>query len=125
MSRTETHYIKLKEVKVDNLEEWLKKKCQEVKPEIKDPSDVDEDTWREVYDYYLDEKDQDHKILNGKLYKIIKHIDLDYDDNNITINKDGEIEILTSFYNGGCYIDEALEYNLNKLKRNETSRAEL
>ena len=115
MSQTEIHYIKLKEVKVDNLEEWLKKKCQEVKPEIENPSDIGEDTWREVYDYYLDEENQDHKILNGKLYKIIKHKNLDYDDNDITINEDGEIEILTSFYNGGCSLDEALEWNLDKL----------
>ena len=116
MSYTESHYIKLKEVEVDNLEEWLKKKCQEVKPEIKDPSDVKENTWRGVYDYCLDEEDQDYKILNGKLYKIIKHIDLNDEDNSVNINENGEIEILTSFYNGGCDFDVALEYNLKKLK---------
>ena len=116
MSHTETHYIKLKEVKVDNLEEWLKKKCQEVNPEIKDPSDAGGHTWRDVYRLYLDEEDQDHKILNDKLYKIIKHIDLDREDNARNINENGEIEIFTSFYNGGCFFDEALEYNLNKLK---------
>ena len=69
-----------------------------------------------VYRLYLDEEDQDHKILNDKLYKIIKHIDLDREDNARNINENGEIEIFTSFYNGGCFFDEALEYNLNKLK---------
>ena len=116
MSYTENHYIKLKEVKVDNLEEWLKKKCQGIVPELKEPSDAGEDTWRGVYDYCLDEEDQDYKILNGKLYKIIKHIDLNDEDDSVNINENGEIEILTSFYNGGCGFDEALEYNLNKLK---------
>ena len=116
MSYTENHYIKLKEVKVDNLEEWLKKKCQGIVPELKEPSDAGEDTWRDVYEYCINDSDQDHKILNGKLYKIIKHIDLDDQDDYVEMNDSGEIEIVTSFYNGGCSFEEALEYNLNKLK---------
>ena len=125
MSYTENHYIRLKEVEVDNLEEWLKKKCQDIKPEIKNPSDVKEDTWRDVYEFCLDEKYRDHLILNNKLYKITKHINLNVEDDFVNRNESGEIEICTSFYNGGCCFYEALEYNLNKLKRNETSRAEL
>ena len=51
--------------------------------------------------------------------------DLNEEDDWVNRNEKGEIEIFTSFYNGGWCFYEALEYNLNKLKRNETSRAEL
>jgi hypothetical protein len=118
MSYTETHQIKLKEIKVNDLEEWVKNRCQEYRPELKDPADEGEDTWFDVYYYYIVDIDQNYMILNGKLYKVIEHIDLSHDDVNIVnVNDDGIIEIITSFYNGGCGLNEALEYNLEKLKK--------
>ena len=118
MSYTETHQIKLKEIKANDLEEWAKNKCKEINPELKSLSDSIESTWLDVYCYDIDNRDQDYMILNGKLYKVIEHIDLSHDDVNIVnVNDDGIIEIITSFYNGGCGLNEALEYNLEKLKK--------
>ena len=113
MSRTEKHYFRLKEIEVDNIEDWAKKKCQEIKPELQEPYS----NWINTFYYYIDVENQNYKILNGKLYEVIQHVDLSDDDiNTVNVRDNGTIEIFTEFYNGGCSLDEALEYNLNKLK---------
>lgn len=75
-----------------------------------DESDVLE-SWHNVY--Y-----EKYVICGNSVYEIIKKTE--FDDGDIFeahTNKQGEVEFVLSYYNGGCSFQEALEYALQKMNK--------
>lgn len=55
-------------------------------------------------------------VVKDSLYKIVKQ-DISYQDIfEGSSNRDGSIDFVVSFYNGGCSLGEALEYVIDKVK---------
>jgi hypothetical protein len=116
MSQTETHFGKLRKIKLEiPLEEWFKEKCIE-KGIDKIPSY--NDSWEETFrDNYYNE----YFIIDGQVWESFEHIKSDgYEDIDVMIpNDDGTITFVQQFYNGGTCLSECIEEGLKKLKLNK------
>lgn len=116
MSQTETHFGKLRKIKLNvSLEEWCKQKCIE-----KDITEIPSyyDSWKETF---KDEYYNQYFIVDGELWESFEHIESDgYEDINVMIsNEDGTITFVQQFHNGGTCLSECIENGLNKLKSNK------
>ncbi len=110
MSNTETWKGKLTKIETElSIEEWLKDYCDKSKIVIHDYYD----SITEQFSVELDENDV--CVISGGLYKIEKE-ELSDDIQSFTKNKNGEIEFLVSFYNGGTCLSEMLEEGLEKIQ---------
>ena len=73
----------------------------------------------EVYDWEKESisfKESECIFLNNQWFKIEKEMYDDYGDIfNATEGKDGTINFVLKYYNGGCCFDEALEIAVDKL----------
>ena len=113
MSEQETHVGKLKLI-FTGTEEQIEEFC---KSKIKGSFgflDDDYDTYIEMfYDVFYKE----FVIINNSIYEIIEDTYLDYNEIfEASLNEDGTISYVCSYYNGGCCFSEALEECLNNLK---------
>ena len=111
MSDYETHYGTLKKIDLEGLtlEEKCKELCDQHSVKLNDfgcTSYVSLLRDR-LYDWYV--------ILKGVLYSITDHtIDNDYYC-ILNENEDGSYNYYAHFYNGGTYLEECLEDELNKI----------
>lgn len=115
MSQTETHVGKLEKINKDinrTVEEWCKDFFAE--RNINQLNSYS-DSWEEMF---RDECDGKYIICNDEVYKVVQNRELDGDDvYHASLNSDGTVSYVLSFYNGGCGFSEALEYALNKLSK--------
>ena len=76
--------------------------------------------WEYLFqDNYLDEFMEDkYYVVNGMVYETIEEEELDpYDDfSKLKDNGDGTYDYLMTFYNGGTFLRECIENELEKLK---------
>lgn len=73
----------------------------------------------EWFDTYLEQLSETYKyiIANDNVYEIIEQCDLqDCDFCSIDTLGNGEFSFVTSFYNGGTYLNEVLQEELSKCK---------
>ena len=112
MSEHVTYEGKLREVyaEFNSLEDKLIQLFQDKDIELDDFEKNNIISYFYDYDLY-----DDYTILGNKVYEIIQKKKLKEDVFKMTVNKDGELEYLVSYYNGGCGFSEALEYAHKKL----------
>ncbi len=114
MSETEHHKGKLTELKPvgnETLQDLAKRLLVEHKIKVKDGEDYLERLTDELYKDYI--------IVFNKLYLVEdKKLDADGDIMNASTNADGTIDFEVRYYNGGCGFHEAIEYAVNKMKKN-------
>lgn len=111
----ETGKIKLVEKKPN---ETLEEQCKRILEEH------NKDTELDFYDSYIemfsDEFYYEYIILDNNIYKIIKLNGLDYDNiYELHDNKDGTMNFVLSYYNGGESFDEAMEEAYERMKEND------
>ena len=111
----ETGKIKLVEKKPN---ETLEEQCKRILEKH------NKDTELSFYDSYVemfsDEFYYEYIILNNNIYKIIELNDLDYDNiYELHDNKDGTMNFVLSYYNGGESFDEAMEEAFERMKEND------
>mgnify|MGYP001851049317 CR=1 FL=1 len=111
----ETGKIKLVEKKPN---ETLEEQCKRILEEH------NKDTELDFYDSYVemfnDEFYYEYVILEDNIYKVIELNDSDY--NNIYElydNKDGTMNYVLSYYNGGESFDEAIKEAYERMKDND------
>lgn len=83
---------------------------------LEDLEDVD-DAFNEVL---FDTDCDKYKILDGDLYEVLEDLNLGEYFCEMNNNEDGSISYITSFYNGGAYIDEVLERGVKNLTTQKT-----
>lgn len=117
MSQTETHFGKLRKIKLKvSLEEWCKEKCKE-KGITKIPSYYT--SWEETFRDELIHLYNNYFIVDGQVWESFNHIKSDgYEDIDVIIpNDDGTITFVQQFYNGGTCLSECIENGLRKFKQ--------
>lgn len=130
MSYTELHTGILHKLPIEgeeNIKEFFKQKLIEKNPnKQKEYSQLDDLDY--IFDelYYADIVDNYYcNRKQFKLYEIINH--KNYDDakyiDEWEMQPNGDIKFITQFYNGGCCLDEAIEYALENLDKNETNKS--
>ena len=130
MSYTELHTGTLHMLPVEgeeHVKEFLKQQLIEKNPDKKEEySQLDD--WDDIFDelYYADINDNyywDRK--KWKIYEIINH--KEYSDEEYIDEwekqPNGDIKFITQFYNGGCVLDEVIEYGIESVNRNEVSKS--
>lgn len=72
------------------------------------------DSWREMLNEELHER---YVVACGEVYKVIEknYKAIDDDIFNARDNGDGTIDYEVMYYNGGCSLDEAIEYALEEV----------
>lgn len=130
MSYTELHTGTLHMLPIEgeeHVKEFLKQQLIEKNPDKKEEySQLDK--WDDIFDeiYYADINDNyywDRK--KWKLYEILNH--KEYSDEEYIDEwekqPNGDIKFITQFYNGGCGLDEVIEYGIESVNRNEASKS--
>ena len=114
MSQTEVHVGKL--LKIDTtsyqtVESWCKEYCIR--------NGIQMRSYYESYEEcFSNECSKEFIICNNNVYKIIKNMECDGDDiYHASVNEDGTIDYVLSYYNGGCGFNEAIECALENLER--------
>ena len=114
MSQTENHIGTLKRLpRTCSSEEMAKEFCKTRK--IRNEH---EETWLTV----LQEQCEDIAFFNGRFYYID---DIETDDVDVfhaVKHKNGDIDYILNYYNGGCSFQEALEKALGRLDKKENSK---
>lgn len=112
MSRTETHFGKLKKVSLNNqsIEDWCKAKLSEVGMiELLGYS-----SWQELF---RDEFHNKYFFNKNCVWEVIEHMETDDNDiYHLSENADGTLTFVMSFYNGGTCLSECIEEKLEELK---------
>lgn len=121
MSSYETHRGILKKIDTDNVRQYLFDLTNDNKI-LDEDYNIDEF----IYDNDLQEK---YIVLKNGLYKWLKH-ECKYDEEDdfceLKENQDKTISIHAQFYNGGTYLNEVLNDNLdNVIERKELSADQL
>jgi len=77
--------------------------------------------WRETYyENFWGDNENEPLLIGDDFYEVIEKIDIEYDIiAEASGNKDGSIDFVVSFYNGGMSFSEALEVALEKLKEKQ------
>lgn len=129
MSYTELHTGTLHMLPIEgeeNVKIFLKQQLIEKNPDKKEEySQLDD--WDDIFDelYYADINDNfywDRK--KWKIYEILNH--KEYDDEEYIdeweAQPNGDIKFITQFYNGGCCLDEVIEYGIEKVNKDEANK---
>lgn len=127
MSRTEKHIGKLVEVDFDRNgttpEHFYKMLCEyhnyDSLTVTKYRTPYTYKSWEEMYWEELWDKDNLYRA-NGKIYKLVEHIEIEEDDDIFKFwkNADGSISFVAEFYNGGTCLSEIIEEGIREVKRN-------
>ena len=113
MSEQEAHAGKLKLV-FTGTKEQIEEFC---KSKIKCSFGFLDDDYDSYTEMFEDEYYRKFVIINNSIYEIIEDTCLDYNEIfESSLNEDGTINYICSYYNGGCSFSEALEECLNNLK---------
>lgn len=122
MSYTEINIGKVREVALNGRtpEEWAQKECERLNAS----KNYADDTWLSalndywdsnadfgMYGKYIISGDRLFEILENKCEEATEDISI------LTPNSDGTYNYIMQFYNGGCCLSEALEYELDKLPK--------
>jgi hypothetical protein len=113
MSKTETHFGKLRKVELSTtIEEFCSQKCNEIGiTEL--PSYMD--SWKEEF---IDTFNQKFFITGDEVWEAIEHVEESDGDIDVMIpNEDGTITFVMQFYNGGTCLSEMIEDGLKRLKQ--------
>ncbi len=113
MSKTETHFGKLRKVELSTtIEEWCKQKCNE-RGITELPSYMS--SWEEEF------RDTFYKkffITEDDVWEAIEHVEESDGDIDVMIpNEDGTITFVMQFYNGGTCLSEMIEDGLARLQK--------
>jgi hypothetical protein len=122
MSQTETHFGKLKRVKLNQpLVDWCKSRCAKAKV-FELPFYYS--TWIEtIHDLYPNRYFFIEDSDGIEVWEAIEHIGGDQDDIDILIpNQDGTISFVQQFDNGGTCLSECIEDGLLKLKKTQPTQ---
>ena len=119
MSRTETHFGKIKKIELQNktIEQFFQEKCIE---NSIFKIDKGYNTWKETYfDNISYEK---YFIVNNVVWEAIEHTEIDEGDDIsiITPNADGTLSFIMQFYNGGTCLSEIIEEGLKNINNEST-----
>lgn len=122
MSYTEINIGKVREVDLNGLtiEEWAQKECERLNAKKRWESDDWITALNDYWDSNADFGMYGKYIISGdRLFEILenKHNDASEDISILTPNPDGTYNYIMQFYNGGCCLSEALEYELDKLPK--------
>jgi hypothetical protein len=115
MSQTEIHIGKIKELprQGSSFEDWCEIVCK-----IHGATEISEysETWKETIEDLLHDK---LLIIGERIFQYEEHKELEEGDDILEMNRnqDGTISFVTSFYNGGTFLEEMLEVGLNKLEK--------
>lgn len=98
--------------------ETLEEQCRRILEEY------DKDTELDFYDSYVemfnDEFYYEYVILDDNIYKVVELCDVDLEDiYYLHDNKDGEMNFILNYYNGGCSFNEAIELAYERMKEND------
>lgn len=74
-------------------------------------------SWEDLYWNELWDKDNLYKA-DGKLYKLVEHIETEDDIFKFWKNADGSISFVVEFYNGGTCLREMIEEGVREVNRN-------
>lgn len=115
MSQMEYHIGKLKLLpKLEN--ETLNQQCERIYLEINDSPEEEIENW---VDYFLDFNYESYMVHNNNLYWIFEDKDLDEDSCELTPIGNDIYEFRMGFYNGGCCLQECIEWELDRLEENK------
>lgn len=125
MSYTEKHIGKLVEVNFDkngtSSEDFYKILCEyhnyDSLTVSKYRGPYTYKSWEEMYWEELWDKDNMYRV-DGKVYKLVEHIDIENDIFKFWKNDDGSISFVAEFYNGGTCLSEIIEEGVREVKRN-------
>ena len=73
--------------------------------------------WEEMYWEELWDKDNFYRV-DGKVYKLVEHAEIENDIFKFWKNADGSISFVAEFYNGGTCLSEIIEEGIREVKRN-------
>ena len=74
-------------------------------------------SWEEMYWEELWDKDNLYRV-DGKVYKLVEHVDIEDDIFKFWKNADGSISFVAEFYNGGTCLSEIIEEGIREVNRN-------
>lgn len=74
-------------------------------------------SWEDLYWNELWDKDNLYKA-DGKVYKLVEHIETEDDIFKFWKNADGSISFVVEFYNGGTCLREMIEEGVREVNRN-------
>lgn len=74
-------------------------------------------SWEELYWEELWDEDNLYKV-DGKVYKLVEHNEIEDDIFKFWKNADGSISFVAEFYNGGTCLSEIIEDGVRKINRN-------
>lgn len=74
-------------------------------------------SWEELYWEELWDEDSLYRI-DGKVYKLVDHVELEDDMFLFNKNSDGSISFAVEFYNGGTCLREVLEDGVKRICKN-------
>lgn len=125
MSYTEKHIGRLVEVDFDSIgttpEHFYKTHCEYhnynslTVTKYREPYTYK--SWEEMYWEELWDEDNLYRV-DGKVYRLVEHTELEDDIFKFWKNADGSISFVAEFYNGGTCLSEIIEEGVRKVKRN-------
>lgn len=119
MSYTETHFGKLRLLKIDKpYEEWCKEKCNEA-------GVVELSSYNKTWEEQLKDKFYNkYFYVNGVLYEVFDHKKTESDNYFMDINPINENEFVFrgQFDNGGTCFSEMMEEALEKIKNGKENQ---
>lgn len=113
MSRTETHFGKLRKVDLQDktIEQFFQEKCNE-----NSITTIDKyyNTWKETFFDNVSYKK--YFVVGEDVWEAFEHTELEDGDDVeiITSNEDGTLSFIMQFYNGGTCLSEMIEDGLKK-----------
>jgi len=113
MSYTETHIGKLRKVETGlDIEHWCQTYCHA--EGIHQLSSYNDNWTRQFRDHFY----KKFLVTSDAIYEKFDHIELDESDVYfMQENPDGTYTFVMQFYNGGTYLDECLEEELEKINK--------
>jgi len=116
MSQMEYHSGRLRKIPMkmdDNLEAQCRRIILEHRPDL----DIEYilDQYNSFEELMRDEYYGEYAVLNGRIYEILEHTQMDDDTFDVWKDEDDIINFAGSFYNGGTSLDEMLEDGLKSL----------
>lgn len=118
MSYSETHIGTLVPITANECDDIIRYMRQKLG---KDSIDFANDTDEDIIDEFMEEYYEKYYYDKSKciLYRIDNHKELgeDEDLDIWELQEDNSIKFITQFYNGGCCLDEAIEYGLKKIDK--------
>lgn len=117
MSRTETHYGKIRKIDLSEttIEQWCEAKCREL-------GETGLESYNNTWEEQLRGLGYRKYFFNdGEVWESFDHVEGESEDIEIMLpNTDGSITFVMQFYNGGTCLSEMIEHGLKELKNQKS-----